>query len=228
VTVYAPSDFKSVNIPAGCGHEHTREIGPDGYPVSPWAVTCPDCEAWLLTHDDRWVTAPEDVRETFDERKSRERFESRGLAERDALMALAMARMAGVSQAEIPPSVSKMLSGLPAHLPAPCCARAITATRPGRGSAGSADRRCPARPPPARSRPEVDRAEALEFLLGTTCSGCGAALPAPGEPCAGCGRIPDITAPEIAGDLDGPVALAAVEAAKLRPATFTTRPWPGW
>lgn len=42
------------------------------------------------------------------------------------------------------------------------------------------------------------------------------ALPAPGEPCAGCGRIPDITAPEIAGDLDGPVALAAVEAAKLR------------
>jgi hypothetical protein len=62
----------------------------------------------------------------------------------------------------------------------------------------------------------MNTAEALEYLLGTTCSGCGGTLPGPGEPCGACGRIPDVTAPELAGDLDGPVALAAVEAAKLR------------
>ena len=64
-------------------------------------------------------------------------------------------------------------------------------------------------------------AEALEYLLGTTCGGCGGTLPGPGEPCAGCGRIPDVTAPEMAGDLDGPLALAAVEAAKLRAEAWT-------
>ncbi len=62
----------------------------------------------------------------------------------------------------------------------------------------------------------ITKGEALEYLLGTTCSACGGQLAGPGEPCSGCGRIPDITAPEMEGQLDGPVALAAVEAAKLR------------
>jgi hypothetical protein len=62
----------------------------------------------------------------------------------------------------------------------------------------------------------MNKAEALEYLLGTTCSACGGGLPGPGEPCQGCGRIPDITGPELADELDGPVALAAVEAVKLR------------
>ena len=62
----------------------------------------------------------------------------------------------------------------------------------------------------------MNTAEALEYLLGTTCGGCGGTLPGPGEPCAGYGRIPDVTGPELADELDGPLALAAVEAAKLR------------
>lgn len=62
----------------------------------------------------------------------------------------------------------------------------------------------------------ITRDEALEYLLDTTCSACGGELPGPGQPCSGCGRIPPVTAAEIADDLDGPVALAAVEQAKLR------------
>ena len=62
----------------------------------------------------------------------------------------------------------------------------------------------------------MDRDAALEYLLGTTCGACGGKLAGPGEPCDGCGRIPDVTGPELAAALDGPLALAAVEAAKLR------------
>ncbi len=120
--IYPPSDFVAVIIPAeggrGCGAEHRRPDGPDGRPVQPWALSCAGgCEAWLLAHDSRWVQQPEDIRETFDEIKARERFELRGTKDRDALVALALARMAGVSQAEIPSSIAKALSGLPAHVP---------------------------------------------------------------------------------------------------------------
>lgn len=66
----------------------------------------------------------------------------------------------------------------------------------------------------------ITKSEALEFLLGTTCSACGGQLAGPGEPCGGCGRIPDLTRPEIEAELDGPVALAAVEAAKTRAAAW--------
>lgn len=62
----------------------------------------------------------------------------------------------------------------------------------------------------------ISKEGALEYLLGSTCSACGAALDGPGEPCTGCGRIPDVTGPELGQHLDSPVALAAVEAAKLR------------
>lgn len=118
---YAPSDMVSVNIPAegdrGCGEIHLREIGPDGYGVQPWRVDCVPCSTWLLANDNRWSATVEDIVETFDEKKARERFELRGAKDRDALTALALARFAGISQAEIPASISQMLSGVPAHVP---------------------------------------------------------------------------------------------------------------
>ena len=117
MTVFAPSDFISTSVPAeagGCGTAHVRDVGTDQV----WGLCCGGgCEDWLLAHDDRWVKDVHDVRPTFDEKKALERFRNRGQADRDALMALAMARMAGLSQAEIPPSLTKMLSGLPAHVP---------------------------------------------------------------------------------------------------------------
>ncbi len=118
---YAPSDMISVNIPAegdrGCGEIHARETGPDGYPVQPWRIDCPQCSSWLLANDNRWSATVEDISETYDEKRARENFEKRGVRDRDALVALAMARMAGLSQAEIPPSIAKALTGLPAHVP---------------------------------------------------------------------------------------------------------------
>jgi hypothetical protein len=62
----------------------------------------------------------------------------------------------------------------------------------------------------------MTRDEALEYILGTTCGACGGGLAGPGEACGSCGRIPDLTGPELEGALDGPLALAAVEAAKAR------------
>lgn len=121
MTVYAPSDFASVTVPAdergGCGQPHFRDTGPDGYPVQPWALTCPGCETYLLVTDGRWVKDPMDIPPTFDEKRAADRFKERGAADKDALLVLAMSRMAGLSPAEIPPSLSKMLSGLPAHVP---------------------------------------------------------------------------------------------------------------
>jgi hypothetical protein len=62
----------------------------------------------------------------------------------------------------------------------------------------------------------MEMSEALAYLLGTTCAACGGVLEGPGGICTACGTIPEVTGPELAAGLDGPVALAAVEAAKLR------------
>ena len=62
----------------------------------------------------------------------------------------------------------------------------------------------------------ITKAEAVAWLLGDVCADCGARLDAPGTPCPQCGMIPAVTAPEAAETLDGPVALASVEAARIR------------
>ncbi len=43
-------------------------------------------------------------------------------------MVLAMSRMAGLSPAEMPPSLTKMLSGIPAHVPGVMVCGAVTTT----------------------------------------------------------------------------------------------------
>ena len=118
MTVFAPSDFASINIPAeggrGCGQVHVRDVGPD----QAWALTCDGgCEDWLIANDPRIVRHVADIKPTFDEQKQLERWKTQGQADKDAVMVLAMSRMAGLSAAEIPPTLTKMLSGLPAHVP---------------------------------------------------------------------------------------------------------------
>ncbi len=118
MTVYAPSDFVEITIPSegnrGCGQSHRRDVGPD----QAWGLSCDGgCEDWLLANDSRWVKHVADIPPTFDEQKALERFKTQGKADKDALMVLAMSRMAGISAAEIPPTLTKMLSGLPAHVP---------------------------------------------------------------------------------------------------------------
>ena len=58
--------------------------------------------------------------------------------------------------------------------------------------------------------------EAQAYLLARSCAECGTALPSPGDPCPACGALPEVTGPELAEHLDGPRALAAVQARKLR------------
>lgn len=58
--------------------------------------------------------------------------------------------------------------------------------------------------------------DAAAYLLDRTCRECGTALPSPGDPCPACGMLPEVTGPELAEHLDGPRAVAAVQAKKLR------------
>ena len=58
--------------------------------------------------------------------------------------------------------------------------------------------------------------DAAAFLLDRACRECGTALPSPGDPCPACGVLPAVTGPELAEHLDGPRALAAVQARALR------------
>lgn len=59
-------------------------------------------------------------------------------------------------------------------------------------------------------------ADAKAWLLGSACAACGTALPEPGLPCAACGVLPAMTAPEFEAELDSPVALAELHAIRLR------------
>jgi hypothetical protein len=59
----------------------------------------------------------QDIVPTFDETRARERWGAQGSRDKDALLMVAMARMSGLSQSEIPPTVQKMISGLAPHIP---------------------------------------------------------------------------------------------------------------
>lgn len=111
MTMYAPSDMHEINIgPAhgGCGQRHVR----DG---DPWGVDCAQCQDYLRA-DGRWSPTLHGIQETFDEKLAREDWDKRGVRDRDAIAALAMARMAGLGPSEIPESVTRMLTGLPRHV----------------------------------------------------------------------------------------------------------------
>lgn len=121
MTIYAQSDLMSVKVGpghGGCGQVHERERDAGGYPVQPWALTCDaGCEDFLRASDDRWSTTLHGITETYDEKASRDHYEKAGVQARDSLLAIAMARMAGIGSDQIPPALQKMLTGLPAHVP---------------------------------------------------------------------------------------------------------------
>ncbi len=118
MTMYSRSDEQWKNIsPAhgGCGAIHARPKGPDGEPVKMWALTCPGgCEDFLRT-DPNWSATISEIPETPDEIKGREDFEKRGAKDRDQVMALAMAKLAGV---DLPETMLRPISGLSPHIPA--------------------------------------------------------------------------------------------------------------
>jgi hypothetical protein len=57
--------------------------------------------------------------------------------------------------------------------------------------------------------------EALDSVLGRFCSSCGIPLPRPGEQCAGCGTLPEVTRAEMAERLATATARAQIAAGRL-------------
>ena len=77
---------------------------------------CAQCENYLR-HDPMWSSTAAEIPETHDEIKAREDFEKRGAKDKDAVLTLALARLAGIGTAELPESLTRMISGVPAHVP---------------------------------------------------------------------------------------------------------------
>jgi hypothetical protein len=119
MTLWSRSDLAAVTVSVdahgGCGRTHSRPVNGDK-PVTVWQLDCPQCEDHLR-HDPHWAVTPSEVPETWDESKSREDFERRGAKDKDAVLTLALARLAGIDSSELPESLTRMISGAPLHVP---------------------------------------------------------------------------------------------------------------
>lgn len=119
MSLWARSDLASVSVSAtahgGCGEIHVRPA-PGGKPVQPWKLDCPACEDHLR-HDSHWSVTASEIAETHDEKVAREDFEKRGAKDKDAVLTLALARLAGIGPGELPESLTRMISGAPLHIP---------------------------------------------------------------------------------------------------------------
>jgi len=119
MSVYARSDICAVSISAahgGCGHGHARPVE-NGAPAKTWILDCPQCSDYLR-HDSLWSVTAAEIPETHDEKNARTDFERRGAKDKDAVLTLALARLAGFSASDLPESLTRMISGIPAHVAA--------------------------------------------------------------------------------------------------------------
>jgi hypothetical protein len=106
---YARSDLASITVSVahgGCGLVHARPA-PGGNPVKTWKLDCIPCSEYLA-NDPLWSQTQADLPETPDEIKGREDFQKRGATDRDNVLALAMAKLAGV---ELPQTIRQAISG---------------------------------------------------------------------------------------------------------------------
>ena len=118
--LFARNDLDFFKVPVesgGCGAPggHSRPVI-EGAPVRPWRVECVDCEPFLREHlSDLFSLSEADLPETPDEVKGREDFAKRGATDRDNILAIAMAKLAGV---ELPQTIRQAISGASPALPA--------------------------------------------------------------------------------------------------------------
>jgi hypothetical protein len=98
---YARSDVMNVTVSrahGGCGDPHSRPIR-NGAPAKIWQLDCPQCRAYL--HDDPlWSDTLADLPSTPDEDTARDTAEKHTARSRDDIMALALAKIAGLPVAE--------------------------------------------------------------------------------------------------------------------------------
>ena len=109
--IHSRSDVMSVTVPVssgGCGASHSREVT-HGAPAKVFTLSCLPCESFLKERaSDIWATTLADIPETPDETKGREDFQKRGATDRDNVLAIAMAKLAGV---ELPQTIRQAISG---------------------------------------------------------------------------------------------------------------------
>ena len=115
---FARSDLAYVFVSqahGGCGQPHRRPVE-QGAPAKIWEERCPKCSDYLR-NDPHWSATVSDIAETHDEALAREDFEKRGARDKDAIMTLALAKLAGVDPDLLPASLTQMVSGAKAHVP---------------------------------------------------------------------------------------------------------------
>lgn len=118
MTLYARSDLSATAVSiahGGCGQSHHRPA-PDGNPVKLWALTCVQCENHLR-NDDLWSSSISEIPETHDEQTSREDWDKRGAQDRDAIMPLLLAKLAGIDPSQLPETLTRAISGTSLHIP---------------------------------------------------------------------------------------------------------------
>lgn len=98
---YARSDVMYVTVSrahGGCGEAHSRPVV-QGAPVKTWQLDCPQCAAYLL-NDPLWSGSLAEVPSTPDEDTARETARTQTERSREDIMALALAKIAGLPVAE--------------------------------------------------------------------------------------------------------------------------------
>jgi len=120
MTVYAAGNLVWVSVSAeghgGCGQPHSRPVE-NGAPAKLWALDCPPCENYLRS-DPQWSATLSEIPETYDEKLVREDFEKRGAKDKDAILTLAIASLAGFTPDQLPETLTRMISGVRPHIPA--------------------------------------------------------------------------------------------------------------
>ena len=118
MTIYSASNIMAVNLSeahGGCGSLHARPVR-NGAPDKLWKLDCVMCENHLRT-DPLWSASIAEIPETYDEKREREDWDKRGAQDRDAIMPLLLARLAGVDPAQLPESLTRAIGGTNLHIP---------------------------------------------------------------------------------------------------------------
>lgn len=95
--LYARADVLSVSIGqshGGCGTTHRRPMV-QGSAVKIWELSCPQCQGHLA-HDPLWAGSPADIPATPDEQRTKDNTSVILGRNRDDIMAMALAKLAGL------------------------------------------------------------------------------------------------------------------------------------
>lgn len=116
MTTYAPSDVRSITIPAGCGQSHDAGELAEG---ERFAVDCAECEPYILALKDHgWSTDPLQVAMTPDERTAFEALERNAKAQQASTwsdpraIGNAVAQALGVAQQQQAPSLLEQIKAM--------------------------------------------------------------------------------------------------------------------